>query len=232
MPAMITRRTRRLVRGFTLTELAIVLVIVALLIGGMLVPLSAQQDIRNSAETQKQLNEIKEAVLGFALVHGRLPCPANPATATGTAGAGEEYSSSAAGCMTSLEGVVPWVTLGVPETDAWGRRITYRVTADFAKTTPFTLASAGDIEVLVAAGGATLAENLPAVFISHGKNGLGAYLPSGSQLSASANASEQENTDADTSFVSASGAVSYDDLTAWLAPGILMSRMVAADRLP
>lgn len=229
---MIARQTRHSTRGFTLTELAIVLVIVALLIGGMLVPLSAQQDIHNSSETQKHLNEIKEALLGFALVHGRLPCPANPATASGTAGAGEEYTSSAAGCTTSLEGVVPWATLGVSETDAWGRRITYRVTADFAKTAPFTLASTGSIKVLVSSGGATIAENLPAAFISHGKNGLGAYLPSGSQIGPSANASELENTDADTSYVSASGGIGYDDLTGWLAPGILMNRMVAADRLP
>lgn len=232
MPAITVRPTRLLARGFTLTELAIVLVIVALLIGGMLVPLSTQRDIHNSAETQKHLNEIKDAMLGFALVHGRLPCPANPATASGTAGAGEEYSSSATGCTTSLEGVVPWVTLGVSETDAWGRRVSYRVTADFAKTAPFSLASVGDTKVLVAAGGATIAENLPAVFVSHGKNGLGAYLPSGAQLNVSANASEQENTDTDTSFVSASAGVGYDDLTGWLAPGILMNRMVAADRLP
>ena len=32
-------------RGFTLTEMAVVLVIVALLIAGVMIPLSAQQDI-------------------------------------------------------------------------------------------------------------------------------------------------------------------------------------------
>ena len=55
--------------GFTLVELAVVLVIMAVLIGGMLVPLSAQRDIRNVSETQKQLSEIKEALLGFAIIN-------------------------------------------------------------------------------------------------------------------------------------------------------------------
>ena len=41
--------------GFTLAELAIVLVIVALLIGGLTVSLSTSRDIANEKETQKQL---------------------------------------------------------------------------------------------------------------------------------------------------------------------------------
>ena len=45
-------------RGFTLTEIAVVLVIISLLIGGMLVPLSARQDSRYYTETHKTLDEI------------------------------------------------------------------------------------------------------------------------------------------------------------------------------
>lgn len=64
-------------RGFTLTELSVVLVIVALLIGGMMIPLSAQQDIRYTVETQKALSSAQDALLGFAAANGRLPCPAS-----------------------------------------------------------------------------------------------------------------------------------------------------------
>ena len=63
-------------RGFTLIEMAIVLMIVGLLLGGMLVPLSAQMDQRNISDTQKSLSEIKEALIGYAMANGRLPCPA------------------------------------------------------------------------------------------------------------------------------------------------------------
>jgi hypothetical protein len=33
---------------------------------------------RRITETRQQLAEIKDALLGFAIIHGRLPCPALP----------------------------------------------------------------------------------------------------------------------------------------------------------
>lgn len=70
--------------GFTLIELAIVLFIVSLLIGGMLIPLSAQTEIRGHQETDKALATIREALIGFAAINGRLPCPAVASIPSGT----------------------------------------------------------------------------------------------------------------------------------------------------
>lgn len=120
-------------KGFTLTELAIVLFIVALLIGGMMVPLSAQNDLRNNADTQKTLTDVRDALLGFAATQGRLPCPAAPSTT------GIEAGGGAAACSTALNGVadgfVPGIALGIMPTndkgyvlDAWGNPIRYAVT--------------------------------------------------------------------------------------------------------
>lgn len=67
---------RRRQRGFTLAELAIVFVIVALLIGGTVLTFSAQNDAREIADTQRTLEQAREAIIGFALRNGRLPCPA------------------------------------------------------------------------------------------------------------------------------------------------------------
>lgn len=102
--------------GFTLTELAMVLLIVALLLGGLTVPLGAQDDMRRNAETQKRLADINEALLGYAAINKHLPCPmatttSNPADAR----YGFEDSSQCGN-----EGILPWKTLGVAETDAWG----------------------------------------------------------------------------------------------------------------
>src|SRR5674476_118691 len=116
--------------GFTLIEMAMVLMIVGLLLGGMLVPLSAQMDQRNVSDTQKTLSEIKDALIGYALANGQLPCPAVPTIATGQAGAGIAQTPPCTGA--SSTGVLPWATLGVNETDAWGDRYTYRVTPEFA----------------------------------------------------------------------------------------------------
>lgn len=68
------RATRQ--RGFTLTEIAIVFMIVALLIGGAVLTFSAQNEAREIADTQRTIEQAREAVIGFALRNGRLPCPA------------------------------------------------------------------------------------------------------------------------------------------------------------
>ena len=200
--------------GFTLTELAVVMVIVALLVGGLLVPLSAQVEIRNINDNRKAMAEIREALLGFAVVHGRLPCPALPTTATGTNdvdgdAAGTEKSSGGA-CLL-LAGVLPWATLGVDENDAWGRRYSYRVTSAFARSVPpfvacpvgspqitakaaFSLCDAGDIKVLSSKNGGTqIASDVPVIVISHGRNGNGAHTLLGTPLPASSDLDESEN---------------------------------------
>jgi type II secretory pathway pseudopilin PulG len=252
-------------RGFTLVELALVFVVVALLLGGLLVPLTTQIEQQRIRETQKAMEEIKEALIGFALANGRLPCPAEPALASDQAGAGKERLTC--NTIASSVGVMPWVSLGVNEGDAWGRRFTYRVTESFSDAiasntvTPpgtcitlpsmssFALCSQGNSDVFTkAAGGVNVAAGLPAVIISHGKNGLGAYQQStGIQIAnIDAGDDEKENADADSSFVSrthtgaqascndgsASPPCEFDDLVTWLSPNILFNRMVAAGKLP
>ena len=55
--------------GFTLIELAIVLVIVTILVGGLAMPLSAQIEARRIGETRKTMEEAREAILGYAMSH-------------------------------------------------------------------------------------------------------------------------------------------------------------------
>ncbi len=234
------------VRGFSLVEMAIVLVIIGLLLGGMLMPLSAQMEQRRVAETQKALDEINQALIGFAITQGNLPCPADPLLASGAAGAGlaRPRIAAPAGCTGGNSGVLPWATLGVNETDSWGNRYTYRVTATFADTddgtgcgiaragVSFELCSAGDATVRVATGGAVLATLLPAIVVSHGRNGFGAFNTAGTQIVVSADADEAENSDADDEFVSRTPRETFDDLVAWVSPNILFNRMVTAGRLP
>ncbi len=128
-------------KGFSLVELAVALAIIALLLAGALIPLSTQIDVRNSADTQRGMESIRDAIVGFAQANGRLPCPANGATPAGTVDTTTWFTAVGAGaeqwdppnnrCYTAF-GVVPWTTLGVAETDAWGRRFSYRVSPAFA----------------------------------------------------------------------------------------------------
>lgn len=244
--------------GFSLVEMAIVLVIIGLLLAGALMPLSAQMEQRRISETQKALDEINQALIGFAVAYGRLPCPAPATTATGAAGAGLEPTPILAGGCANAAGVLPWATLGVNETDTWGRRYTYRVTAEFARTASgqttfaggcvpltnplyaaFALCSQGDMTIKSTAAGSTVSSNIPAVVISHGKNGNGAYTSQGTQLPLGADADELDNQltaggtgTANTTFISKTPTPTFDDLAAWVSPNILFNRMVAASKLP
>ena len=121
-------------QGFTLVELAIALFVIGLLLAGALIPLSTQMEVRSIADTRRVMDQINEALIGYAQANGYLPCPAIATTPTGTVVAGLSAGVANPTCTTaaSLVGVVPWSTLGVPETDAWGRRFTYRVAAVFS----------------------------------------------------------------------------------------------------
>ena len=226
--------TRKSTSGFTLVEIAIVLLIITALLAGLVPTLSSQVDQRHVTETVKQLDEIQQALIGFAVINGRLPCPADGTIATGLANAGVQKATCAAGAN---GGVLPWVTLGVAETDAWGRRFTYRVTPDFASSVSFTLATTPNLNVGLTT---TITDNnvaagVPAVVISHGKNGTGAYLPDGLLNATAATGDEVDNaaTDNNNHFVSHDSVLNgFDDIVTWISPNILFNRMVSAGKLP
>lgn len=132
--------------GFTLTEMAMVLFIIALLLGSLMLPLNAQNDLRNAQETVKALNEARDALVGFAAANGRLPCPA-------TALSNGREDPDGGGICTPFNagepapvGFLPAATLGLAPTDnqgrlldGWGNPIRYGVTV--ANNSAFTSAN-------------------------------------------------------------------------------------------
>lgn len=116
-------------QGFSLVEMAIVLLIVGLLIGGLMQPLSSQMEASRIKDTQNQLNSITEALYGFAATNGRLPCPAF----TGSAG-GESLGAAPGQCSNPYNGFLPGRLLGLSPLDAngyvldsWSQPIRYAV---------------------------------------------------------------------------------------------------------
>ena len=234
-------------RGFTLIEMAVALVVIALVLGSILVPLTAQVEQRQISDTQKALEETKEALIGFALANGYLPCPDKTGGGgAGTANDGTEDVTAATGACVVTEGNVPWLTLGVTATDVWGNRFRYRITGTFAQRSPgitFTLATTGSLTVTCPAPACspayTYTTSAPAVIMSHGKNGWGAInANTGTANTAPTSTDELENTNGDTTFVNrppstvGSTAGEFDDILSWLSPNILFNRMVAAGKLP
>ncbi|MCP5269454.1 MAG: type II secretion system protein [Zoogloeaceae bacterium] len=224
--------TKRSHQGFTLTELAIVLVIVGLLLTTLMPSLTVQTDLKHYNETTQVINEARDALIGYAMTHtasdGKpyLPCPAADDS-------GIEATRTAGACPAE-EGRFPWSTLGVARWDSWNNRIRYRVRSTYTNSTNgFTLSSAGTFRVCEdAACTIVIASTLPVVLLSHGKNGLGAFNSAGGTNTAPTGTDELENSDNDTDFVSHSPTSDFDDSVAWLPATILFNRMIAAGRLP
>ena len=143
---------RAVARGFSLVELAVVMAIVAFLLGGMIFTLSAQVEQRNFEETRRRIDQARELIIAFAIINGRLPCPARTAaTAAPVTVAGDEVVTTATGCIgdgvtdyyggtivvgppSVTGGFLPARAIGYQQVDsagfavdAWGNRLRYVV---------------------------------------------------------------------------------------------------------
>ena len=245
-------KVRQIPRGFTLVEIAIAIFIITILLGSILVPLTTQVEQRQVSETQKMLEDIKEALIGHAVAKGYLPCPDRTSGGVGgandTANDGvEDFNTGTGVCFsTTATGNVPWVTLGLGASDVWGNRFRYRVHSSFAQRSPaalFSLTTLTNLTVTATSGGALLTAASPdgavAVIISHGKNGYGAMnAQTNAAMPAPTSADELDNSAGGTSYTSraitavGSTAGEFDDLVAWLGKYTLYNRMVAAGKLP
>jgi prepilin-type N-terminal cleavage/methylation domain-containing protein len=221
-------------RGFTLIELAIVLVIITILIGGLAVPLSAQIQARRIAETNRTLEEAREAIIGFAMtthatnnpthpLNRRLPCP----DSNGEDGK-EDLNGTGERCANS-SGYLPWVDLGVANQDAWGNRLRYEVDRDLADpnkgfATEVNTAFPALTICQTHTCGVTVANNLAFVLVSYGPNGWGALNINGNTQALPSGDDEKENLDdSDQIYVSRTATKAdtpngeFDDLLAWMS---------------
>ena len=120
-------------RGFTLVEMAIVLLIIGLAAGMVLTVSGSMLDAQKRQTVRTQLDTLDTALANFVAVNKRLPCPADGTIASGMLNAGVEMPIVPTGlCNPPLQtnGVIPWVTLGLTESggsDPWFGRFTYRV---------------------------------------------------------------------------------------------------------
>jgi len=228
-------------KGFSLIELAVVLVIIGTLIGSFIGTLGSRIDTTRRNETRDQLEEIKIALYGFAMsqVNPRLPCP-------DTDNDGVENPVGGGVCTAEMtRGGLPWQTLGIQRGDAWGSNFSYWVNSlysvGFDVTTNGT--DIGRIVTSVNAGN-NISNNVAAVIFSHGKNQYGSTDVAGFARPAvpagGAYNDERENQDVDVApvtFVSRSitdenTAVVFDDIVFWISEFELKGKMVQAGALP
>lgn len=214
-------------RGFTLIELAIVMVIIGLLISMFVGYGTARLTATKIISTKQKQQDIKRALISFISVNNRLPCPAVANLAQGQAEYGQEAGAGCAGTTINgrvSTGIIPWVSLGLTEntaSDAYFNRFTYQVTINATTTDNETVAGMQGKSMMhtttpAAAGSAptgnqsndcTVAgtNNNPCesvvVIVSHGQNGAGAFREAGNQNTLPTGADEIENTNNDNVFI-------------------------------
>lgn len=234
--------------GFTLVEMAIVLLILTLLAGSLTAGLSAHLARRAEAATDAAIDEARDALLGYVVRRGYFPCPARSAT-----DGSEDRDATDKNKCRKHTGLLPWATLGIPGVDGWSRRLRYAVAPEYVRDIRDTVVGEkanladGDIDIktrnldgaelfLTTDGGRT-----PVVILSHGANGLGATDQDGNALAPpAAGSDEARNASPDgrlfyarpRSENPAAPGGAFDDRVSWLSPNLIAHRLISAGCLP
>lgn len=132
---MMTLQTRRR-SGFTLIELSVVLLIIAVITGlGLSIGMVEVENARY-IQTMRKMEVIDKALATYAKINRRIPCAASERDTAANATYGYERIDNASGWCSYIiwesfnasRGAVPVKTLGLPIDfmfDGWGRRIIY-----------------------------------------------------------------------------------------------------------
>jgi hypothetical protein len=187
-------------------------------------------DLGRERRTLLALAQAKDALLGFALTHGRLPRPA---------ASGVDGRENGVPCVSEQHctGLIPWVTLGIESIDGWGKVLRYSVTPGFANAPiqPGTLAASKTVldrdsnglpyYLVGQPGCGPNTQCVPAVLFSSGKNNHRAFDELHNQ-----HASQDFMRRAATGEPAAHGGP-FDDLLNWITMSTLVDRMRAAGAL-
>jgi type II secretory pathway pseudopilin PulG len=146
--------------GFTIIELAVALTIVALIVGGLAIPIGTRLAEQQYTDTQTSIDKAMEAIVGFAAQNRRLPCPdmRTAGSAADDRDGTEDSTINAGGLVTGCNagttginsdagaaswGDLPWRTLGLQppsNQDAWNNRLRYAVFTPLVTQTPSAFA--------------------------------------------------------------------------------------------
>jgi prepilin-type N-terminal cleavage/methylation domain-containing protein len=232
--------------GFTLAELAIVLLILTVLAAALVVPFSARLAAERRNQTATMLDNIHAALIGFAIVHGRLPCPSTRKNPADARYGEEDFDAATSNCVTATEGILPWRTLGLPAFDAWGlpRQVEadawtgyfrYRVDLGFSSTQPGARIRANTpyqdkIKVVDHAGNEITVSSYTGSEVLKNSTAVALVYSTGSDLTPNgANASYESGSDA--SYEDGDPTTRFDDMVMWIARPLLIARMAQAGAL-
>lgn len=226
--------------------LLLMLAVVGLGAASLLMSGVSRTDTQSGPErrTGAALAQAREALIGFALVNGRLPRPAQEG------GGGREFDGR---CDSEerCSGLLPWVTLGLVPGDGWGKLLRYSVTpamsaAPIQPTVAFgtkAVLTRRDGQLAYQTGGADCSMATQcgaAVVLSYGREHGGTSVHGVRQPGSSAtNLDERFNAAATSTFIARAlnrdpglAGGEFDDQLLLLQVGTLFNRMSLARSLP
>lgn len=240
--------------GFSLMEMAVVLMILGTLMGGILVAVSQTTENNRRSAAVAQLRQIEDALYGYVQTFERLPCPATNTSF------GRQAPDTLTGNCTTTHGFVPAATLnlfGATNADGllldpWQNPLRYSIASrDYDSDGNFDFANVTDLgalfttPTLITAGVASMlsicdSANCAGTIISDLAPAL--VYTMGADWATFNSADEVENAEGtlgtyaiatDNQFVSTTYAEDlFDDQLIWLSPYVLFNRMITAGKLP
>jgi prepilin-type N-terminal cleavage/methylation domain-containing protein len=141
--------------GFTLVEIAIVLMIVTILLGYSVALFPVQQELKQYRQVETEMDGIIEQLMAFGQVNGRLPCPD-----TDDDGEEDRTGGPPLNSCVGWFGRLPARTLGINGKysangrllDPWGEAYGYAVSAGDGTPLPLPGTANGDIDLVTANG--------------------------------------------------------------------------------
>jgi prepilin-type N-terminal cleavage/methylation domain-containing protein len=251
---------KRPLLGFTLTEMAVVLAIITLLIGGAMATLASIAEQRDNEETTRRLNAAVDALIGYAVVNKRLPCPA-VSGATGV----EAPAGGATACTNPYGGFLPAQTIGFTPVDSsgygvdsWGNRLRYAVAATVTGCSGSSTVPHFTNQANLKANGVSCKPNDIDVFCSTAASGTSSTCNSGIRVAdqntiafivfstgkngavsgSGQGADDLANTDGNANFVNRFRSTTdsalgiYDDVMVIVQVGVFYQKLIAAGVLP
>ena len=243
-------------RGFSLLEIAVALAILAIAFAALAVPLASQVQARRVDEARRQLAEARDAVLGFAAAHGRLPCPATLAS-RGYEAFAHDGDPANGRCADFHGGFLSAAALGMGALDdagfvrdPWGTpagRIRYAVHSGAINGVPQALTRSGGMGQATLGGLGAAPHYLYVCASGESVDGAGCgpaanqltrraafvLLSPGPNAATTASGDESRNVDGDAVFVARDHSEGgFDDLLEWGSIHLVIHRLVTAGRLP
>lgn len=226
--------------GFSLLEMAAVLVVAGLIITPAISLYHQHQVEEDWEQTEENIEEVALAIGGFRSVYGRYPCPASSQAVPGDAEYGHEADCTATpaggACIDGicaadsnvsgrkvLIGSIPFKILNLPEIQAYDKyqsRLTYAVTENLTNPNTFDITGGGiSIEDEFGNSIVTPADTAHFIVISHGQNIGGGITKAGLEKVECNDTTiiEQENCDNNATFISADVDDDYDDRTVYFS---------------